>query len=132
MPPGQSELVFTQLVLCPPPVLFDSSNNPIAIPVRLQVKLRADTLGSDYAVPRLSHIVDALTEFTIAAMYKKGRQLAKADSCEQKGIAHIQAAVNIEKNQSEMHQQVIPTIYDQGDFLAESSGKATSSYPWGW
>lgn len=132
MPPGQTDLLFTQLVLAPPPVLHDSSNNPVGIPVRLQVKLKADTLGSDYAVPRLSHIMDALTEFTIAAMYKKGRQLNKADNCEQKAIAHVQAAVNVEKNQSEMRQQAVPTIYDQGDYLSESMGMATSSYPWGW
>ena len=50
--------------------------------------------------------MDALTEFVLAAMYKKTRQLAKADNCEQKAIAHIQAAVQIEKNQSEMRQQV--------------------------
>ena len=132
MPPGLSELVFTQLVLAPPPILFDSSNNPIAIPVRLQVKLKADTLGSDFSVPRISHIVDALTEFVIASMYKKGRQLAKADNCEQKAIAHIQAAVQIEKSQSEMHQQTVPAIYEYGDYLYQGTGTATSSYPWGW
>lgn len=130
MPPGLSELVFTQLVCSPPPILFDSNNNPIAIFVRLQVKLKADTLGSDFSVPRISHIWDALTEFVMAAMYKKSRQLSKSDSCEQKAIAHIQAAVQIEKNQSEMFQQVQPVIYDRGDYLATVGG-ATSSYPWG-
>lgn len=132
MPPGQTDLLFTQLVLVPPPILFDSDNNPITVPVRLQVKLKADTLGSDYAVPRLSHVTDALAEFVLAAMYKKGRQLNKSDNCEQKGIAHIQAAVNIEKNQSEMRQQVVPTIYESGDYLSKDTGGATSSYPWGW
>lgn len=133
MPPGLSELVFTQLVLAPTPILTDpNSGNPITIPVRLQVKLKADTLGSDYSVPRISHIMDALTEFVLAAMYKKSRQLNKSDSCEQKAIAHVAAAVQIEKNQSEMRQQVIPVIYDQGDYLAYSNVGATSSYPWGW
>jgi hypothetical protein len=70
--------------------------------------------------------------FLLAALYKKSRQLAKADSCEQKAIAHIQAAVNVEKNQSEMRQQVVPTIYSSGDYLSENYGYVTSSYPWGW
>ena len=133
MPPGLPELTFTQLVLAPVPVLIDpNTSNPINIAVRLQVKLKADTLGSDYSVPRISHIMDALTEFVLAAMYKKSRQLNKADNCEQKGIAHVQDAVNIEKNQSEMRQQVVPVIYDAGDYLAESFGRVSSSYPWGW
>lgn len=132
MPPGQTDLCFTQLVLAPTPILFDPNTGaPVTIPVRLQVKLKADTLGSDYAVPRISHIVDALTEFVLASMYKKSRQLNKADNCEQKAIAHIQAAVNVEKNQSEMRQQVVPVIYDAGDFLSQSFGYVTSSYPWG-
>lgn len=132
MPPGLGELVYTQLVLAPPPVLYDSSNNPIIIPVRLQVKLKADTLGSDYSVPRISHIMDAMTEFVLAAMYKKSRQLNKADNCEQKAIAHIQAAVQIEKSQSEMRQQAVPIVYDRGDYMADEAGMASSSYPWGW
>lgn len=128
MPPGLSELVFTQLVLTPPPIFGSNS-----IAVRLQVKLKADTLGSDNSVPRISHIMDALTEFVLAAMYKKARQLNKADNSEQKGIAHIQAAVNIEKNQSEMRQQVVPIIYEPGDYLGTNMvTRATSSYPWGW
>jgi hypothetical protein len=132
VPPGLSELVFTQLVLTPAPVMIDSSGQPIVFPVRLQVKLKADSLGSDYSVPRLSHIVDALTEFTLASMYKKGRQLNKADSCEQKGIAHIQAAVQVEKSQSETRQQVIPYIYEYGDYLHDNLARVSSSYPWGW
>jgi hypothetical protein len=126
MPPGLSELVFTQLVLTPLPIF-----GPTPAAVRLQVKLKADTLGSDNSVPRISHIMDALTEFVLAAMYKKSRQLNKADNCEQKGIAHIQAAVNIEKNQSESRQQVVPVIYEGSDYLAESFGRVSSSYPWG-
>jgi hypothetical protein len=133
MTPGLPELIFTQLVLFPAPTLVDpNTGDPLTIPVRLQVKLKADVLGSDFAVPRISHIVDALTEFVLAAMYKKGRQLAKSDSCEQKAIAHIQAAVQIEKNQSESFQQVTPVVYESGDYLSVEGGKATSSYPWGW
>ena len=73
-----------------------------------------------------------MIEFTLAALYKKGRQLNKADNSEQKAIAHIQAAVQIEKNQSEMRQQVVPVIYDTGDFLNEGDYvRVTTSFPWG-
>jgi hypothetical protein len=132
MTPGLPELIFTQLVLFPPPTLIDpNTGDPVIIPVRMQVKLKADVLGSDFAVPRISHIVDALTEFVLAAMYKKSRQLAKSDSCEQKAIAHIQAAVQIEKNQSEMRQQVVPTVYEVGDYMSEDRGNVSSTYPFG-
>ena len=125
MPPGMSEMAFTQLMLYPAPVF----TNPLYY--RTQVKLKADTLDSDSSVPRISHVLDALIEFTLAALLKKGRQLTKADSCEQKGIAHIQAAVNVEKNQSEMRQQVVPTFYDSGDYLNYGDYvHLTSSYPW--
>ena len=134
MTSGVSELVFTQLILAPAPILIDpNTGNPVNIPVRLQVKLKADALNSDYSVPRISHITDALTEFVLAAMYKKSRQLGKADNSEQKAIAHIQAAVQVEKNQSESRQQVVPTIYDPGDYLALAyNNQVSSSYPWGW
>ena len=83
-------------------------------------------------MPRVSHVTDALIQFTLAALYKKGRQLSKADNSEQKAIAHIQAAVQIEKNQSEMRQQVVPTFYDSGDYLNEGDyTRVSSSYPWG-
>jgi hypothetical protein len=131
MPPGQTDLAFTQLVLTPTPILFDSNHNPLSVPVRLQVKLKADTLGSDFAVPRISHITDGLTEFVLAAMYRKAHQLTKSDSCEQKAIQHIQAAVNVEKNQSEMRQQVVPVIYDTGSYVGRGA-EVSSSYPWGW
>lgn len=131
MPPGMSEVVFTQLVLYPPPQLIDpNSGNPVNIWYRTQVKLKADTLDSDYSVPRISHITDALIEFCLASLYKRDRQLTKADNSEQKAIAHIAAAVNIEKNQSESRQQVVPVIYSSGDYLSEGYC-ATSSYPWG-
>jgi hypothetical protein len=132
MPPGMSELMFTQLVLYPAPVLVSQNGLPIQMVYRTQVKLKADTLDSDSSTPRISHITDALIEFTLAALYKKSRQLAKSDSCEQKAIAHIQAAVQIEKNQSEMRQQAVPVFYDSGDYLATGYVRASSSYPWGW
>jgi hypothetical protein len=133
MPPGLSELIFTQLVLFPPPVLLDpNTGQPVTIYVRLQVKLKADTLGSDFSVPRISHIVDGLTEFTLAAMYKKSRQLSKSDSCEQKAIAHIQAAVQVEKNQSEMRQQVVPEVYEVGNYMLDNYYRVTSAYPFGY
>lgn len=126
IPASMSASVYTHLILYPAP---DSSQQLF---YRVQVKLKPDPLDSDYSVPRVSHITDALIEFVLAALYKKGRQLQKADNCEQKGIAHIQAAVNVEKNQSEMRQQVVPTIYDTGDYLYEGEwARLTSSYPWG-
>lgn len=133
MPPGQSELQFTQLVLTPSPIFSNGDSGSNVVYVRLQVKLKADTLGSDYSVPRISHITDALTEFVLASMYKKSRQLNKADNCEAKAMAHIQAAVQIEKTQSETRQQVVPIVYDAGDYLAEHYRPAvTTSWPWGW
>ena len=53
------------------------------------------------SVPRISHIWDALIEFTLSSLYTRARNLTKADSREQKAIQHVQAAVNVEKNQSE-------------------------------
>jgi hypothetical protein len=125
IPASMSALVYTHLILYPAP----ATNQQLYY--RVQVKLKPDPLDSDYSVPRVSHVTDALIEFTLAALYKKGRQLAKADNSEQKAIAHIQAAVQIEKNQSEMRQQVVPTLYDSGDYLNEGDyARVTSSYPW--
>jgi hypothetical protein len=124
IPASMSAAVYTHLVIYPP------SNQQLFY--RTQVKLKPDPLDSDYSVPRVSHITDALIEFTLAALYKKGRQLNKADNSEQKAIAHIQAAVNVEKNQSEMRQQVVPTLYDTGDYLNRGNYiRLTSSFPWG-
>jgi hypothetical protein len=127
---GSSELVFSQFVLYPAPIFTDQNSNPIPYWFRTQVKLKADTLDNDQSVPRISHIWDALVEFTLSSLYTRARQLAKADAREAKAIAHVQAAVQIEKNQSEFRQQVTPVIYDQGDYMAASSG-VSSSFPFG-
>lgn len=126
IPASMSASVYTHLVLYPAPLTTQ------ALFYRVQVKLKPDPLDSDYSVPRISHITDALIEFTIAALWKKGRQITKSDNAEQKGIAHIQAAVNVEKNQSEMRQQVVPVQYESGDYLNEGNyTRLTSSFPWG-
>jgi hypothetical protein len=129
---GSPDLVFSQFVLYPAPLFFDSSSNPIPYVARIQVKLKADTLSNDMSVPRISHIWDALIEFTLSALYKKARQLSKAQVAEQSAMQHVQAAVNVEKNQSEMRQQVVPTVYEQGDYLKGGDWwLASSSDPFG-
>jgi hypothetical protein len=127
---GSSDLVFSQFVLYPAPLFLDQNANPILYWFRTQVKLKADSLDNDQSVPRVSHIIDALIEFTLSSLYTRTRQLAKADAREQKAIAHVQAAVNVEKNQSESFQQCIPTIYDTGDYLGQGHG-VSSSFPFG-
>jgi hypothetical protein len=114
---GAPDLIFTQVVLYPLPRFFDQNNNPLSLAVRLQVKLKADTLDDDMSVPRISHVWDALIEFTMSALYKRTRQLAKAQMSEQAAMSHVQAAVNVEKNQSESRQQVVPTTYERGNYL---------------
>jgi hypothetical protein len=129
-PAAVSSMVFTQFILYPSPIFThtDGSNWPLY--ARTQVKLKADSLDNDMSVPRISHIWDALIEFTLSALYTKARQLAKADAREQKAIAHVQAAVNLEKNQSESHQQVIPIIYESGSYLDRETA-VSSSLPFG-
>lgn len=131
MPGGLSELVFTQIILTPTPRLLNDDGSARVVLIRSQVKLKPDSLDSDFSVPRISHIMDALIEFTLSSLYKKVRQLAKADASEQKGIAHIQAAVNLEKNQSEMRQQVVPVIYESGNYLGGGEGVVNSFNPFG-
>ena len=127
-----SQLIFSQYCLYPPPAWVDTSGNPLPYSVRAQVKLKPDTLDNDMSVPRISHIWDALIEFTLSSLYTRARNLTKADSREQKAIAHVQAAVQVEKNQSESFQQVVPMIYDSGDFLYRGAYEyVSSSYPWG-
>ena len=88
--------------------------SPIPYSVNAQVKLRPDTLDNDMSVPRISHIWDALIEFTLSALvhscaeFDKSRLPRAESDCQ-----HVQAAVQVEKNQSESFQQVVPTIYDQ-------------------
>ena len=126
-----SQLIFSQFVLYPPLIFTDQNVNPIPYSVQVQAKLKPDSLDNDMSVPRVSHVWDALIEFTLSALYTRARQLTKADAREQKAIQHVQAAVNVEKNQSESFQQVIPTIYDSGDFLNAWGRYVTSSFPWG-
>jgi len=131
MPPQLNQLVFTQLRMAPPPILVNPDGSTNNVWVRAQVKLKADTLDNDMSVPRISHLADALVEFTLSSLYTKYRQLGKADAREQKAIMHVQAAVAVEKNQSEFRQQVVPVIYEQGDYLAEMVGRVTSYRPFG-
>ena len=99
---------------------------------RLGVVPQADTLDNDMSVPRISHIMDALIEFTLSSLYTKARNLTKADSREAKAVEHMKAAVNVEKNQSEMHQQVVPTIYETGRYIdSEGYALVNSANPFG-
>jgi hypothetical protein len=134
VPQAVTELIYSQFTIFPNPIQNDPiSGIPAPCYAKVQVKLKADVLGNDMSVPRISHIWDALIEFTLSALYTRLRQLAKADAREQKAIAHVQAAVNVEKNQSESRQQVVPAFYEQGDYLEGGSGATvTSSNPWGY
>jgi hypothetical protein len=127
---GTGELVFSQFVLYPPPVFLDSNGNAIPYWFRTQFKLKADTLDNDMSVPRISHIWDALIEHTLAALYTRTRQLAKADAREAKAQAHVQAAVNVEKNQAEHFQQVVPVIYETGSYQ-DREKSVSSAFPFG-
>jgi hypothetical protein len=117
LPAASSSLIFSQFILFPSLIWTNPDGSAIPYSIRTQVKLKADTLDNDMSVPRISHIMDALIEFTLSSLYTKSRNLTKADAREQKAIAHMQAAVNVEKNQSEFYQQVIPVVYDGGDYL---------------
>jgi hypothetical protein len=134
IPGGMTELVFSQFVLFPNPIQNDSVTQlPLPCYVRTQVKLKADTLDNDMSVPRLSHIWDCLVEYTLSALYTRLRQLQKADLREQKAIAHFQAAINVEKNQSEFRQQVYPVVYETGDYLFDDQiWRVTSFNPFGY
>jgi hypothetical protein len=115
--PALTEFVFTQIVLYPAPLFTDTSGNPQNVYLRTQVKLKPDNLNDDTSVPRISHIWDALICFTTAALYKRMHQLAKAKSDETDAMDHVKAAINVEKNQSSFRQQVVPTIYESGNYL---------------
>ena len=125
MPEGLGEFVFTQLQLYPVP----NFTNPIYL--RIQVKLKADSLDNDLSVPRISHIWDSLICFVTGSLYSRLGQISKAQAQEQMAMQHIQAAVNVEKNQSEMRQQVVPTVYETGDYLGRGFGRPTSYDPFG-
>jgi hypothetical protein len=81
------------------------------------VKLKPDTLDNDMSVPRISHIWDALICFVTGTMYKRLGQITKAQTEEQAAMGHVAAAVNVEKNQSEMRQQAVPVAYESGNYL---------------
>lgn len=117
MPEGLGEFVFTQMVLYPLPAatLPSGGNRPIYL--RVQVKLKADTLDNDLSVPRISHIWDALICWVTSQMYKRLGQITKYQAEEQISMEHIKAAVQVEKSQSEMRQQAVPIIYESGDYM---------------
>jgi hypothetical protein len=131
LPAASSHLVFSQFVLFPPLIWTLPDGTLIPYAVRTQVKLKPDTLDNDMSVPRISHIMDALIEFTMSSLYKKARQITKAQAAEQSAMQHVQAAINVEKNQSESHQQVIPIIYETGDYLGYGGGRVSSATPFG-
>jgi hypothetical protein len=100
-----TELVYTKGTVFPA-----IGANPVSLNVG--VKLRADILDDDHAVPRVSRLWNPLLSFTIAALYKRQRQLAKAQAEVQDAQAMIQAAVSEEHNQAAFRQQAVPTNYD--------------------
>jgi hypothetical protein len=131
MPAGMTELVFTQIVLAPPPLFYASDGTPLNISVRAQVKLKADTLDNDYSVPRISSVWDALVCFTSGSLYRRLQQIGKAQQQEQEAMQHVQAAVNKEKNQAEWRQQAVPVLYESGDYLSGGYANVSSTSPFG-
>lgn len=132
IPADLNELVFTQMVVYPTPVMVNADGTPRPVFVRVHVKLKPDLLANDMSVPRISHIWDALIEFALSSMYTRGRQLGKAAQREDFAVKHLQSAVNLEKNQTEFSQQVVPTVYELGDYLLEERYRPSSSNPFGW
>jgi hypothetical protein len=132
IPPAVTELVFTQLVLYPTPIFQAPDGSALTLYVRTQVKLKPDALNDDMSVPRISHIWDALISFTTAAMWKRLQQVQKAQADNQDGMDHVRAAINVEKNQSEFRQQVIPVRYESGNYLDDWWGyQPDSANPFG-
>jgi hypothetical protein len=132
IPPSVTELVFTQIVLVPPPVFTNADGSARQVWARTQVKLKPDSLDDDMSVPRISHIWDALICFVTGAMYKRLGQITKSQSEEQDAMKHIAAAVNVEKSQSEMRQQAVPVVYEAYDYLDRGYYyRATSWNPFG-
>lgn len=131
MPPAVTELVFTQIKLYPPPKFIAADGSPLSISVRIQVKLKPDSLDNDMSVPRISHIWDAMISFTTSALYRRLQQISKAQASEQEAMQHVQAAVSVEKNQSEFRQQAVPTVYELPYYIDGWYHRATSYNPFG-
>jgi hypothetical protein len=104
MSPVATELVFTVGMLWP--ALNGNAD------LWVGAKLRADTLDDDMSVPRISRLWNPLLSFTIAALYKRQRQLSKAQAESQDAMQMVQAAINEEKNQAAFRQQAVPVVYD--------------------
>ena len=122
MSPGTTELVYTRGVMWPP--------LQGTVDLLVGAKLRADTLEDDMSVPRVSRLWNALISFTNAALYKRQRQLSKAQAESQDGMQIVQAAVSEEKNQSAFRQQVVPQIYDGNFYPWGAAEFPTTSWPW--
>lgn len=122
--PGTTELVYTKGMLWPP--LQGSADFTIG------AKLKADTLDDDMSVPRISRLWNALIGFTNAALYKRQRQLGKAQAETQDAQAIVEAAVQEEKNQAAFRQQVVPQVYDGNYFPWGAAQFPTTSWPWGY
>jgi hypothetical protein len=131
MPQALTELVFTQIVLVPPPLFYTTDGTPLSLFVRIQVKLKPDPLSNDYSVPRISHVWDALISFTTSALYRRLQQIGKAQASEQEAMEHVRAAINVEKDQAEWRQQVVPVLYESGDYLNGGYAAVSSTNPFG-
>ena len=132
MPEGLSEFVFTQILLYPLPASTNPDGSNRQIYLRVQVKLKPDSLNSDMDVPRISHIFDALTCFVTGSLYLRLGQSDMSSQQEQIAMEHVKAAVNVEKNQSEMRQQAVPIIFEPFDYLRYYYGSgAWSADPFG-
>ena len=132
MPEGLSEFVFTQMILYPLPASTNPDGSNRQIYLRVQVKLKPDSLSNDLDVPRISHIWDALICFVTGSMYLRLGQGDLSQQQEQTAMEHVKAAVQVEKAQSEMRQQAVPIIYESGDYLRYYHGSGIwSGNPFG-
>lgn len=124
MSPGATDLVYTRGMFWPP--LQGTGDFTVG------AKLKADTLDDDMSVPRISRLWNALINYTNAALYKRQRQLGKAQAETQEAIQVLQAAVKEEKNQASFRQQVVPQVYDGNYFPWGAAQFPTTSWPWGY
>ena len=122
MSPGTTELVYTRGTMWPP--------LQGTVDLLVGAKLRADTLDDDMSVPRISRLWNALICFTNASLYKRQRQLGKAQAEAQDAMMVVQAAVNEEKNQAAFRQQVVPQQYDGNFYPWGAAEFPTTSWPW--